>query len=94
MERIELRGEYYNGSISYCYNTGAVSGSSSVGGVCGLNHGTISNCYFDNNKCNYNAVVDGYGTVTNTSGKTTEEFASVSAAGPSGDRLKTKNRVF
>ena len=65
-----------NSSISYCYNTGAVSGSSSVGGVCGLNHGAISNCYFDNNKCNYNAVVDGYGTVTNTLGKTTEEFAS------------------
>ena len=65
-----------NGSISYCYNTGAVSGSSNVGGVCGLNYGTISNCYFDNNKCNYNAVGDNSGTVTNTSGKTTEEFAS------------------
>ena len=65
-----------NGSISYCYNTGAVSGSYNVGGVCGLNYGTISNCYFDNNKCNYNAVGDNSGTVTNTSGKTTEEFAS------------------
>ena len=65
-----------NGSISYCYNTGAVSGSYNVGGVCGLNYGTISNCYFDNNKYDKDAVGDNSGTVINTSGKTTEEFAS------------------
>ena len=75
-------GYAYNSSISYCYNTGAVSGSSYVGGLCGTTNtnssGTISNCYFDNNKCNKDAVEGNVGTLTviNTSGKTTEEFAS------------------
>ncbi|MDY6036925.1 MAG: GLUG motif-containing protein, partial [Paludibacteraceae bacterium] len=77
-----LCGYAYNSSISYCYNTGAVSGSLYVGGLCGTTNtnssGTISNCYFDNNKCNKDAVEGNVGTLTviNTSGKTTEEFAS------------------
>ena len=77
-----LCGYAYNSSISYCYNTGAVSGSLYVGGLCGTTNtnssGTISNCYFDNNKCNKDAVKGNVGTLTviNTSGKTTEEFAS------------------
>ena len=36
----------YCGTITNCYNTGAVSGTSYVGGVCGFNNGgTIENCY-------------------------------------------------
>ncbi len=37
------------GTIENCYNTGEVSGgneSSRIGGVCGYNKGTITNCYF------------------------------------------------
>ena len=68
----------YSGTISSCYSAGAVSGSTSyVGGVCGYNtSGTISNCYFDNEKCSKNVVGAGFGTVTNTEGKTTAQFAS------------------
>ncbi len=34
------------GTISNCYNTGAVSGSfNNIGGVCGYNNGTVANCY-------------------------------------------------
>ncbi len=33
------------GTITNCYATGSVTGSSLVGGLCGDNRGTISNCY-------------------------------------------------
>ena len=33
------------GTITNCYNTGNVSGSSAIGGVCGANLDTITNCY-------------------------------------------------
>ena len=36
---------YNEGTISNCYNTGAVTGYSCIGGICGMNSGTISNCY-------------------------------------------------
>lgn len=37
---------YNNGTIENCYNTGTVTGGTSVGGVCGNeNSGTIQNCY-------------------------------------------------
>ena len=68
-----------SGTIQNCYSTGTVSGSyaTSVGGVCGYNHGTISNCYFDSSKCDKNAVgVTNNGTVEKTESKTTEQFAS------------------
>ena len=64
------------GAISYCYNTGAVSNASYAGGVCGRNYGTISNCYFDSEKCSKNAAGTDDGTVTSTEGKTTAQFAS------------------
>ena len=32
------------GAITNCYNTGIVRGSDAVGGVCGSNYGTITNC--------------------------------------------------
>ena len=37
---------YTNNSISNCYATGSVSGSSNVGGLVGRARGSISNCYF------------------------------------------------
>ncbi len=36
---------YASGTITNCYNTGSVSGSSQVGGVMGYASGTITNCY-------------------------------------------------
>ncbi|MGN0442592.1 MAG: GLUG motif-containing protein [Acutalibacteraceae bacterium] len=38
-------GNKASGTITGCYNTGTVSGSSYVGGVCGRNIGTITGCY-------------------------------------------------
>ena len=73
-------GSNVGGTISNCYSAGAVSGSYNVGGVIGfINTGTISNCFFDSDKCYKNAVgknEDNIGTVTNTEGKTTAQFAS------------------
>ena len=63
--------------INNCYITGAVSGNSFVGGVCGYNYATISNCYFNSEKCDKDAVGFNHGgTVINTKGKTTAQFAS------------------
>ena len=63
-------------TIENCYNTGAVSGSECVGGVCGYNYnGTITNCYFDSNNYDGDAVGDIYGgTITDVAGKTTNAF--------------------
>ena len=36
---------YNRGTVTNCYNTGNVAGSSKVGGVCGENSGTVTNCY-------------------------------------------------
>ena len=33
------------GTVTNCYNTGAVSGITTIGGVVGVNFGTVSNCY-------------------------------------------------
>ena len=65
--------------IGNCYSTGAVSGNNCIGGVCGYSSfsGTISNIYFDSEKCEKGAF--GYfdqGTVTNVEGKTTAQFES------------------
>ena len=63
--------------INNCYITGAVSGSDHVGGVCGYNYGIISNCYFNSEKCDKDAVGTNHSsTVINTKGKTTAQFAS------------------
>ena len=71
-------GRNYYGEISNWYSAGAVSGSNYVGGVCAYNYsGTILNCYFDSEKCDKDAVgTNNSGTVTNTAGKTTAQFAS------------------
>lgn len=59
------------GTISNCYNSGAISGNEEVGGVCGYNNeGTISDCYNSGivsgdwlvgSVCGYNL----YGTISN-----------------------------
>jgi hypothetical protein len=40
-----LVGFIINGNVTDCYSTGAISGSSYVGGLVGWNYGNISNCY-------------------------------------------------
>lgn len=67
------------GYIGNCYSTGAVSGNNCIGGVCGYLDfvGTISNLYFDSEKCEKGAFgTHAQGAVTNTSGKTTAQFES------------------
>ena len=67
------------GNIENCYNAGTVSGSGQkVCGVCGNNVLTyITNCYFDSNKCNKDAVGNNsIAFVTKAEGKTTAQFAS------------------
>ncbi|MGN1113167.1 MAG: GLUG motif-containing protein, partial [Acutalibacteraceae bacterium] len=70
-----------NGTITGCYNTGTVSCTYYVGGVCGRNYGTITGCYnigtvsgtnFVSGVCgrNYNGTITGcynIGTVSGTS---------------------------
>ena len=65
-------------TIESCYNTGKVSGTSYVGGVCGNNDlkGTITNCYYDSGIYTGSAIGANNGTVTNTEGKTTNQFAN------------------
>ncbi|MGN0619657.1 MAG: GLUG motif-containing protein [Ruminiclostridium sp.] len=53
-----------SGTIKNCYNTGAVSGLYFVGGVCGSNSATITNCYYLAETADENG------------GKTTVQFAS------------------
>ena len=36
---------YSEGTITGCYNNGAVTGNGATGGVCGYNDGTMENCY-------------------------------------------------
>ncbi len=68
------------GTIEKCYNIGLLSGSETtyIGNICGFvgSNGTISECYFDTNKCDENAVGLSGGKISNTESKTAEEFAS------------------
>ncbi len=68
---------YNTDTVQNCYNVGSVGGEGvSVGGLVGTNGGTVQNCYFDTSKHGGGAIGDGTGTVTNTEGKTAEQFAS------------------
>lgn len=75
---------YTGGTIQNCYNIGTVSFSTTdttgaIGGVCGYNKSTITNCYFDSDKYTGTAVGgtgDGSNVSDNVLGKTTEQFAS------------------
>ena len=58
------------GTITNCYNTGGVSGESTVGGVIGSNYETITNCYNTGSVNGTSDSVGGvigsnYGTITN-----------------------------
>ena len=74
-------GYNYGGTVSNCYNTGAVTGKSIAGGVCGNNYAlsataTIKNCYYNSDKYTGKAVNNTNGTVTDVEGKTTEQLKS------------------
>ncbi len=61
---------YNNGSVTNCYNTAALSGTSnSVGGVVGQNYGSVTNCYNTaavSGECSIGGVVgNNNGSVTN-----------------------------
>ena len=69
------------GTIKNCYNTGTVSGSgNNVGGVVGIdeviiNEGTITNCYYDKDRCgNIGAVNGSDNERNNVKGLTTDEM--------------------
>ncbi|MGN0186884.1 MAG: hypothetical protein ACI392_03955, partial [Paludibacteraceae bacterium] len=61
-------------TITNCYNTGAVSGSSNVGGVCGSNSGTIGNCYYISGTAT--GGINGADVAGSAEVKTTDEFKS------------------
>ncbi len=52
-------GNGYHGTITNSYATGTVSGDSSVGGLVGVNGGTITNCYADGDSVSGNSSVGG-----------------------------------
>ena len=60
---------YNEGTITGCYNNGAVTGNGATGGVCGYNEGTMENCYNKGAVNGYDEVggVCGHseGTITN-----------------------------
>ncbi|MGN0207158.1 MAG: GLUG motif-containing protein, partial [Muribaculaceae bacterium] len=60
---------YNEGTITGCYNNGAVTGNGATGGVCGYNEGTMENCYNKGTVNGYDEVggVCGHseGTITN-----------------------------
>ena len=72
----------YNGAsgsrIENCYNSAAVSGSSYVGSVCGLNHAVITTCYYYLTTESELSGVGESGTnaVSNAHGKTADQFNS------------------
>lgn len=71
----------YGGVVKNCYNASSVSGTKWTGAIVGSNAtqntgGEMNNCYFDNNLCRYGATGETKGTITNCSGKTSEEFKS------------------
>ena len=71
---------YNEGTITNCYNTGAVNGYDEVGGVCGYNTyggtATIMNCYYNSDNYTGNAIGTNKGTANNVEGKTATQFKS------------------
>ena len=82
---VTVSGEGYAGGVcginsseaflANCYSTGAVTGVSPVGGLCALNRGTLSNCYWLDTACG-NGIFNDYGISTKAESKTADEFAS------------------
>ena len=65
-------GNAFGGTVTNCYNTGSVEGNYSVGGLCGQNSGTVTNCYYLAGKAN-SGIGSGSGEAT---AKTAEQFKS------------------
>ena len=61
-------------TIKNCYNTGAVSGKNSVGGVCGNNIGTITNCYYLSGTAT--GGINGEDVAGSAEGKSSNQFKS------------------
>ena len=84
-----------DGTITNCYNTGSVSGSSSVGGVCGgALGGTISNCYWLYDTSAGLGMATGYNgeaTVTNCSSKTVAQMKALASTLGSDFKADTNN---
>lgn len=77
-----INGKYAGGIISYngsvitnCLNIGSIT-ESRLGGIADNNTGSITNCYYDSTKFSGAAIRDNTGTVTDVSGKTTDEIKS------------------
>jgi len=74
-------GNAFGGTVTNCYNTGSVEGNYSVGGLCGQNSGTVTNCYYLAGKAN-SGIGSGSGEAT---AKTAEQFKSGEVASLLGD---------
>lgn len=77
---VTVIGDYSGGFIGYsspnttiddCYSTGTPSGAANVGGFCGDNDGTITNCFWD-------TETSGQAASSGGTGKTTSEMKSQS----------------
>ena len=69
-----VAGVIYKGTVSNCYNTGAVSGDLYVGGVVGLNNGEVENCYYDICTCQVDKSIGDGSAGTNVMRLTTAQM--------------------
>lgn len=66
----------YYASIANCYSSGSImNGERSQGSFCGENRGTITNCYYDKDKCSVGGI-NGSDVAGQAEGKTTAQFQS------------------
>ena len=64
------------GSIANCYCAGSkIIGPNSLGSICSLNEGKITNCYYDKDKCSVGGI-GGSDVAGQAEGKTTAQFKS------------------
>ena len=64
------------GSIANCYCAGSkIIGPNSLGSICSLNEGKITNCYYDKDKCSVGGI-GGSDVAGQAEGKTTAQFSS------------------
>ena len=60
--------------MTNCYNTGKVTGSNDVGGVCGYNDGTVTNCYYQKDMAA--GGINGSDAARQAEAKTAKQFQS------------------
>ena len=64
------------GSIADCYSSGSIIiGGEEIGSICSKNSGTITNCYYDKDKCSVGGI-NNSDVVGQAEGKTTAQFKS------------------